>query len=145
MTSTAVGSTARYICNSGFELDGDASRTCQRDGQWSGQEPICKRKYQDIVRHLHNNGYPPYFSLCSTDLLGIGCSVLSAPSKGDVVLGGITVGSTATYTCDSGYVLVGESVRVCQPSGVWSGVEPFCRCKISERVCTFNSVHLTQR
>jgi len=88
---------------------------------------------------------PPYISLWSTIPLGIGCSVLSAPSKGDVVLGGITVGSTATYTCDSGYVLVGESVRVCQPSGEWSGAEPSCRCKISESVCTWNLWIFTKR
>jgi len=46
VTSTVVGSTARYICNTGFELDGDASRTCQPNGEWSGQEPICKRKFK---------------------------------------------------------------------------------------------------
>ena len=42
-TNTTVGSTARYICNLGLVIEGDESRTCQPNREWSGQEPICKR------------------------------------------------------------------------------------------------------
>ena len=37
-----------------------------------------------------------------------------------------TPGSLATYTCNSGYELVGNGIRTCLASGVWSGTEPFC-------------------
>ena len=40
---TVNGSTAFYICNTGFELDPAMSRSCQNDGEWSGKAPTCKR------------------------------------------------------------------------------------------------------
>ena len=35
-------------------------------------------------------------------------------------------GSVATYTCNTGYDLTGESKRTCQATGTWSGKEPKC-------------------
>ena len=34
--------------------------------------------------------------------------------------------STATYSCDEGYVLVGQENRTCHYSGFWSGSSPSC-------------------
>lgn len=33
-----------YFCNKGFILEGDAFRTCQENGEWSGEDPVCMRK-----------------------------------------------------------------------------------------------------
>ncbi len=33
---------------------------------------------------------------------------------------------TATYTCESGYILSGDSSRICQSDSIWSGSEPTC-------------------
>ena len=33
---------AIYICNSGYQLVGSNSRTCQDNRQWSGIEPYCE-------------------------------------------------------------------------------------------------------
>ena len=41
--STLFLSEATYSCNSGFELVGEGTRTCQANGQWSGEEPQCHR------------------------------------------------------------------------------------------------------
>ena len=38
---TTVGGTATYSCNTGFELDGDTTRTCQNDRNWNGSAPLC--------------------------------------------------------------------------------------------------------
>ena len=38
------GAIALYTCNSGYELVGQSSRTCQNNGQWSGDAPTCESK-----------------------------------------------------------------------------------------------------
>ncbi len=37
--------------------------------------------------------------------------------------------STATYTCNRGYMLVGVETRTCQSDGEWSLVPPVCNSK----------------
>lgn len=32
---------AAYACESGYQLVGEQTRTCQNNGQWSGQAPTC--------------------------------------------------------------------------------------------------------
>ena len=54
------------------------------------------------------------------------CSELSSPTNGQVTWTGLTSGSTANYTCDSGYQLIGEQTRTCLSTGMWSGQEPTC-------------------
>ena len=44
LTGTSLGSRAMYICNKGFLIEGDAFRTCQGSGEWSGEDPTCIRK-----------------------------------------------------------------------------------------------------
>ncbi|CAI8048337.1 hypothetical protein GBAR_LOCUS26681 [Geodia barretti] len=39
--------------------------------------------------------------------------------------------SSATYTCDSGFGLVGQSVRTCEQSGSWSREPPVCVASVS--------------
>ena len=63
-------------------------------------------------------------SLLST---AVDCGALSDPANGQVNdTGGTTFGQTATYSCNTSYNLVGNSTRVCQATGVWSGSAPTC-------------------
>ena len=39
---TTFGQTATYSCNTGYNLVGDNTRTCQADGEWSGSAPTCQ-------------------------------------------------------------------------------------------------------
>ncbi len=57
------------------------------------------------------------------------CGNPSPPSNGQVALSsGSTYGSTATYSCDTGYNLVGGgSIRSCQDDAAWSGKQPTCQ------------------
>ena len=32
-----------FSCNTGYELTGDVTRTCQSDGNWSGSEATCRK------------------------------------------------------------------------------------------------------
>ena len=64
------------------------------------------------------------------------CSGLTAPDNGEIVFSAtsqlLDVGTTATYSCDLGYVLVGETTRTCEDTnsrttGTWSGEDPICK------------------
>ena len=56
------------------------------------------------------------------------CGSLNATVNGQVDLtSGTTFGQTATYSCNIGYNLVGDSTRTCQATGVWSGSTPTCQ------------------
>ena len=37
------GDTCIFTCNTGYELTGSDTRTCQSDGSWSGTDNICRR------------------------------------------------------------------------------------------------------
>ena len=66
--------------------------------------------------------------LCNILLIVVGCGTLTNPTNGQVNhTAGATFGQTATYSCDTGYNLVGDSTRICQDGGVWSGSEPNCQ------------------
>ena len=59
--------------------------------------------------------------------LAILCGSLDAPENGNVVQANPpVVGSVATYTCNSGFILIGSSVRVCQVDGTYSDNQPTC-------------------
>ena len=138
-----MGSFAFYRCLSGYERAGARIRTCEISGEWEPEVPVCQRKQLCVYQWLSTYckiyyGYfiSVYRSLYSTTQFcffsmavprAIQCSALSDPAFGSVVLTGRKVGSTATYSCNSGYVLDGSSLRVCQQDGQWSGEAPTCR------------------
>ena len=39
---------------------------------------------------------------------------------------GRMTGSVATYSCHDGYLLAGDSTRVCLDDGSWSGIDSTC-------------------
>lgn len=52
-TGVTIESEAMYSCFPGFILIGDEIRTCQKNGQWSGQEPHCRGKYILVMLALN--------------------------------------------------------------------------------------------
>ena len=42
---TIFGQTATYSGNTGYNLVGDSTRTCQAAGNWSGSAPTCEGMY----------------------------------------------------------------------------------------------------
>ena len=60
----------------------------------------------------------------------IDCGPLSSPANGDVSVNPDTAfGSTATYSCRRGFLLLGNRLRRCQADGQWSNSEPTCQSK----------------
>ena len=62
----------------------------------------------------------------------VNCGTLNAPANGQVShTAGTTFGQTATYSCDLGYSLVGDSNHTCQATGRWLGNAPICQGMLS--------------
>ena len=57
----------------------------------------------------------------------IDCGRLENITNGYVEHAGTVFGSTATYVCSVGFVLVGKGIRMCLENGLWSGHEPVCQ------------------
>ena len=59
------------------------------------------------------------------------CPELDVPDNGDIEYGTIppVYNSAVSYSCDNGYILEGNKVRMCQRNGMWSGFAPICKRK----------------
>ena len=56
LDTTSFGSTVTYSCsNSDHQLVGDAMRTCQANGMWSGSAPTCGEQVDVSVDFYHEN------------------------------------------------------------------------------------------
>ncbi|XP_055682887.1 sushi, von Willebrand factor type A, EGF and pentraxin domain-containing protein 1 isoform X2 [Lutzomyia longipalpis] len=96
---TTFGVQATYSCHENYTLIGNENRTCQLEG-WSGKKPQCLVDW---------------------------CPEPPSVTGGSVRLSGKRAGSTATYACDSGHVLIGDPVLSCGLGGEWTGKPPICR------------------
>ncbi|CAJ0944553.1 unnamed protein product, partial [Mesorhabditis belari] len=89
-----------YDCSAGYELIGEKSRTCGRDGVWSGEAAICE----------------PY-----------DCGMPTNISHGDVSTNKTTVNGTAKYIClTEEFRLIGHDTVFCTERGVWEPAAPVC-------------------
>ena len=94
---------------------------------------------------IYLNRHTIYFTTKYFNSAGL-CSELSSPTNGQVTWTGLTSGSTATYTCNSDYQLIGEQNRTCLSTGMWSGQEPTCESMYSHSIGTnFCTVHIEMR
>ncbi|XP_035673047.1 E-selectin-like [Branchiostoma floridae] len=88
-----------FTCNTGYQLNGVSSVTCQADGTWSGPVPTCT----------------------------VPCPTLTAPENGALSPAGATSYLTrVTFTCNRGYERNGASYASCQADGTWSNAVPTC-------------------
>ena len=44
-SGNSEGDTATFVCNDGYELVGAPVLTCQNDGTWDENPPVCKRRF----------------------------------------------------------------------------------------------------
>ena len=88
-----------------------------------------------VLNHTHvcNNKqytYAWYVKILDVD---IQCDDLSAPANGEITScssGRVGVGyegDTCSFTCNTGYELIGSDTRTCQSDGSWSGSDDVCR------------------
>lgn len=92
-----------YECNEGYKNNKLLKTWCQSTGVW----------------------WPPTTEFLCTPIV---CPNLSVPLNGSIhYSNGNNYDSTATYSCDKGYVLKGNKTRTCTNSGMWDGSEPTCQ------------------
>ncbi|XP_061166124.1 sushi, von Willebrand factor type A, EGF and pentraxin domain-containing protein 1-like [Saccostrea echinata] len=94
-----LGSTAEYRCERGYELLGDATRTCLFNGFWSGSNPICNIVFcpgNFEIQHGSISGTAYHFN------------------------------ASLRFACMPGYQLVGDEVITCLENSSWSGSNPRC-------------------
>lgn len=110
-TSAPYPETVTYSCDVDHVLEGSATSQCTVDGTFSTPPPVCRPNF---------------------------CPTLPSPVSGSVMVSGVRIGDTATYSCEPGRTLVGGATRTCEIGGVWSGSPPSCRVCTSERWCWEN-------
>ncbi|CAH1240008.1 SVEP1 [Branchiostoma lanceolatum] len=89
------GHSVEYYCNEGYAMvAGDGERTCQSNGVWSGEHPVCKKA---------------------------DCPQLPKREGRVRVLGSqLTAGSMVRFVCPPGLELHGPATSTCRANGQWS-------------------------
>lgn len=132
---------AEFFCNHSYALSGSAVRTCQPNGSWSGNQPLCIRacrepKVSELVRQKVLPPQVPYrktpvHKLYSAMNLGKVID-LANPIKDSVTLPPLPPGFHHLYThieyeCASPYYHhSGSPRRTCLKTGKWSGRHVSC-------------------
>ncbi|XP_066268442.1 CUB and sushi domain-containing protein 2-like [Branchiostoma lanceolatum] len=159
VSGTTYGNTVTTSCDSGYDLiSGDAVRTCQASGEWSGNPPLCQKKcctepslqfgmyngsicYNETASLECNDGH--YLTTLDSDLTctatgtwdkpipqceRVCCNASISVNDGYLVApSGFCFGSTIQIQCNQGHELSGvSSILYCNASGVWEGEKPTC-------------------
>ncbi|NXI74648.1 SVEP1 protein, partial [Anseranas semipalmata] len=96
------GISVSYSCEPGFSLIGMASIYCTESGAWSHPSPVCQ-----VVKCLH----PP--------------NITNGKLKGNIS-DTFSYGASVSYSCNSGYSLIGNAFINCTAQGTWSQPPPRC-------------------
>uniref|UniRef100_A0A2K5URA2 Complement receptor type 2 n=1 Tax=Macaca fascicularis TaxID=9541 RepID=A0A2K5URA2_MACFA len=106
------GDFVTFACKTNFSMNGNKSVWCQANNKWGPTRlPTCESVFPlecPALPMIHNGHH----------------------TRENV--GSIAPGLSVTYSCESGYLLVGEKIINCLSSGKWSAVPPTCeeaRCK----------------
>ncbi|XP_054837985.1 P-selectin isoform X2 [Eublepharis macularius] len=92
-----------FHCSEGFQLLGEEETLCTASREWTSPPPVCQV---------------------------IDCPKLDAPKDGGLncshLHGDFTYSSRCTFSCNTGFVLVGQERRQCTALGLWTEKPPFC-------------------
>uniref|UniRef100_A0A8C2U204 CUB and Sushi multiple domains 2 n=1 Tax=Coturnix japonica TaxID=93934 RepID=A0A8C2U204_COTJA len=161
-TQFNLNDVAKFVCNTGYRLEGAAQSQCLANGQWSSTLPACRvvnctdpGHLENSIRQVQPSG-PHRFSFGTTVsyqcshgyyLLGthvltcqgdgtwdralpqcllVSCGHPGSPPHAQISGDKYTVGSVVRYSCLGKRALIGNSTRMCQLDGRWSGSLPHC-------------------
>uniref|UniRef100_A0A3B4B422 Sushi, von Willebrand factor type A, EGF and pentraxin domain containing 1 n=1 Tax=Periophthalmus magnuspinnatus TaxID=409849 RepID=A0A3B4B422_9GOBI len=99
VTDTSVGSMATYVCEEGYELEGDSIRHCVSGAIWSSDAPVCQPVSCGNPGHLQN---------------------------GTVHGDGFEFPQALYFQCNPGFLLKGSATMICQANRKWNKPKPQC-------------------
>ncbi|CAH1248696.1 CSMD1 [Branchiostoma lanceolatum] len=145
--TTCYNDTVFLECYNGYDMTSpDSDLTCTEAGTWDKPIPRCDKSccnssitvengylaapsgycFGSTVQILCNEGYrlsgDANMLYCNA---GISCGDPGVVRNGQRILTGTFQGDTVTFTCDSGFNLVGNETYTCSEVG-WLGVPPYC-------------------
>uniref|UniRef100_A0A3B4ASR2 E-selectin n=1 Tax=Periophthalmus magnuspinnatus TaxID=409849 RepID=A0A3B4ASR2_9GOBI len=97
-------STCVFACEEGYELTGSQTDTllCESTGQWNATQPSCT---------------------------AVQCPTLPEQSNLIITCEDLSFGSSCSFSCATGFTLVGHETITCTSSAEWSNNMPFCEGK----------------
>lgn len=111
--STSFTNVAIIHCDEGFGLEGESVLFCLVNGNWSGNDPVCKKLDCLSIdqRERFKNGLVQYQPPNST-----------------------TYRSKASFTCNDGFYLEKNITSTCMANGNWSKPVPVCNkyCRLPQ-------------
>ena len=127
--------TCGFTCNTGYELTGSDTRTCQSDRNWSGTVAKCTR---GVLYYIHQivNAYAIIDNIVSGIFIFsfyclVPCPSLSYPDNGLITCSleddeSSSYEDVCNFTCNTGFELTGSDNRTCLSNGSWSGMVTMC-------------------
>ncbi|KFM77244.1 Sushi, von Willebrand factor type A, EGF and pentraxin domain-containing protein 1, partial [Stegodyphus mimosarum] len=94
------GSTVKYVCDFGYQLEGSSELQCLADKTWSDDVPKC---------------------------MPLPCPRPVSPAHGTVLFRALVVDSTVHFSCSEGYEITGSPNSTCLPDQTWSTDPPICQ------------------
>ncbi|KAG8226943.1 hypothetical protein J437_LFUL004661, partial [Ladona fulva] len=107
-------------CKNGFTLVGSHIRTCGPNGHWTGQEPSCVIKKCPSLRQPKDG-----IIRCEEKLVSLSENISSIQGSRE----GHMPNTVCHFECNNGYHLVGSEKRTCLSSGIWDGLQAYCKAK----------------
>lgn len=97
----SVGDLSKFSCPKGRYLVGNETRTCLKNGHWSGKSPVCK---------------------------AVDCERPNSIENGRIIIvnDSTLYGGSVEYHCVPNFNRIGPYLRKCMDDGKWSGEEPRC-------------------
>ncbi|XP_074078657.1 LOW QUALITY PROTEIN: complement receptor type 2-like [Macrotis lagotis] len=109
------GNTLNFACDTNFTIKGDDTLWCQANNTW-GPSPL---------------------PTCESDF-SIDCpSPPMIPNGQHSHSGPVAPGLSVTYSCEPGYLLIGEKTIHCLSSGVWNATAPKCKEALCDPLVKF--------
>ncbi|XP_052282873.1 CUB and sushi domain-containing protein 1-like isoform X18 [Dreissena polymorpha] len=97
--STTYRTSVTITCDTGYNLNGNSTSICESNGHWSSIGQTCSL---------------------------VDCKQYPVPSYARLSTNSTTYGTVVTITCDTGYIISGNSRSSCESNGRWSGSAQRC-------------------